>query len=203
MRVIVTMMVGILLIALPQAAAGAEFQGTVVAADTGQPLQGVVIFAAWFRRYTGIVHGWVGNDYYASEETVSGPDGKFVLRDHSTWTLLPFITKIDGPQFIIFKAGYGQWDFHEARTWPSMHANLWEYQARVEEAWKRFRGSGITLELPRLRTREERLKSLPHSPSDVPTARMPKLLDSINREAVALGLEPERTTEEPSKDAKR
>ena len=135
---VVTLLAGLLIGAWPEAAAGAAFRGTVVDAETGQPLQGVVIFAAWFRRYTGIVHGWVGNDYYASEETVSGPDGKFVLKDHSTWTFLPFITKIDGPGFTIFKAGYGQWRFQGSAAWPSIQADVGGRQALFDEAWNRF-----------------------------------------------------------------
>lgn len=191
-----------LLMSSPRRSEAADYRGTIVDADTGQPLQGVVIFAAWFRRYTGIVHGWVGNDYYASEETESGPDGKFVLRDRSTWTLLPFITKIDGPQFIIFKPGYGHWRFQGSLTWPSMHADLYERQARVDDAWRRFKGSGANIELPRPLTREDRLGSLPHRPLDVPRAGMVKLLEAINRERSALGLEPESPSEESSKDAK-
>jgi hypothetical protein len=176
-------------LAQPPSALAEEYRATVVDEETGQPLQGVVIVAIWNRRYNSL-GGWAGGGYYASEETETGSDGKFVLKGHATWTLLPFITTIKGPEFTFYKPGYGTvWGFQGSASWPT---DVFDRQARVEEEWKRFRGEGTVITLPRLSTHQERLSALafPYIGGDVPRERLPRLLDAVRRERTALGLSP-------------
>ena len=171
----------------PGEAAG-PWTAQVVNAETGQPLEGVVVLAVWYRRYTS-PGGWAGGGYYASEEVVTGPDGRFVIDARATWTLLPFVTIIKGPEFLIFKPGYGRWRFQGSEAWPLDVVERPEY---VKKAWEQFTGEGVVLELAPLKTREERLKALSQaSPSgEIPDARMRRYLEALDQEAVSLGLQP-------------
>ena len=176
-------------LAQPTSACAEEYRATIVDDKTGQPLQGVVIVAIWNRRYNSL-GGWAGGGYYASEETETGPDGKFVLKGRATWTLLPLITTIKGPEFTFYKPGYGTvWGFQGSSTWPT---DVFEQQARVEAEWNRFRGQGTVLTLPRLSTDRERISALafPYVGGDVPRERLSRLLDAVRRERAALGLSP-------------
>jgi hypothetical protein len=174
-------------LAQPTIASAEEYRATIVDEETGQPLQGVVIVAVWNRRYNSL-GGWAGGGYYASEETETGPDGKFVLKGHATWTLLPLITTIKGPEFTFYKPGYDTvWGFQGSSMWPT---DVFDREARVEEEWKRFRGQGTVLTLSRLHSRQERLRAFPDMSGDVPRDKIPKLLDAVGRERAALGLSP-------------
>jgi hypothetical protein len=175
------------LVPAPPAAAAGPWKAQILDAETAQPLEGVVVLAAWFRRYTS-PGGAAGGGYHASEEVVTGPDGRFVIQARSTFTLLPFITVIKGPEFVIFKPGYGQWRFLDSETWLRLPPD--QRDARFKAAWEQFRGEGAILELPPLKTREERLKSLPSRNLAVPFSKMSELTAAISRERVFLGLAP-------------
>lgn len=170
----------------PAEAAG-PWRAQVVDAETGQPLEGVVVLAVWFK-YTASVGGWAAQKYYASEEVVTGPDGRFQIRARWAFTWLPFLTTVKGPEFLIFKPGYGQWRFQGADEWLKLSPE--DRDARVEEAWERFEGKGVTIELRPLKTRQERLESLSRPSGAIPDDRMPRYLEALDQEAVALGLTP-------------
>ncbi len=172
----------------PAEAAG-PWRAQVVDAETGQPVEGAVVLAVWYR-YFATIHGWGGGKYYASAEVVTSGDGRFVIGARSTFTWLPFLTTIKGPELSIFKPGYGQWRFRG--TDESSGLSAWERDARVDEAWRRFKGGGVTIELPPLKTREQRLEFLSWaSPSGpIPEAHMPRYLEGLDRERITLGLTP-------------
>lgn len=138
------------------AEAAGPWNARVVDAETGQPLEGVVVLAYWIK-YTSSWGGWAGGEFYDSEEVVTGTDGRFVIQARSTWTLLPW-KKISGPEFVIFKPGYGQWRFQGYEAWRKLSPV--EQDAQLETTWKQFTGDGVVIELPPLKTREERLNVL-------------------------------------------
>lgn len=168
--------------------AAGPWKAQIVDAETGKPLERVVVLAVWYRRYTS-AGGWAGGGYYNSEEVVTGPDGQFVIQARSTWTLVPFLTAIQGPEFYIFKPGYGQWYFQGSKEWPR---DVIEQKQHVKRAWEQFAGEGVAIELPPLKTRKERSEFLPSRPSDVPDSNMPRFLEALNQERIFLGLEPYR-----------
>ena len=157
----------------PVAAAG-PWNAQVVDAETGQPLEGVVVLAYWVR-YTASLGGWAGGAYHASQEVVTGPDGRFTIGARRSYTI-PMFTKVAGPEWVIFKPGYGQWRFRTGI-----------------EAWDTFdRGEPAVIELPPLKTREERLHFY-RSPSfrypwTVPPNRQEHFREAENVERAYLGL---------------
>jgi hypothetical protein len=69
---------------------------------------------AWYKAYSR--GGWGGAGYYDSEETVRDINGRFIIQSKQTWTINPF-SNIKGPEFYIFKSGYGQWQFQDQDQW--------------------------------------------------------------------------------------
>ncbi|HEV8641984.1 MAG TPA: hypothetical protein VGV13_12865 [Methylomirabilota bacterium] len=116
--------------------AAGPWNGQIVDAETSEPLAGVVVLAYWIR-YQPSLGGWAGGSHYASEEVVTRSDGRFTIRSRWAYTI-PLIMKVSGPEFVVFKPGYGQWRFRSTA-------------ARFDK------GELAVIEMPRLRTREERL----------------------------------------------
>lgn len=160
-------MLGTLLacVASPQGSGGAAWRVQAVDAATGQPLEGVVVLAYWMR-YTASFGGWAGGEFVDAEEVVTGPDGRFVIQPRWTYTI-PGVTKVTGPEIVIFKPGYGQW------------------RVRSEK------GEEAVIELPPLKTREERLKAYQNFPwwdSRVPVDRTKRMREALDAERAYLGL---------------
>jgi hypothetical protein len=163
------------------------WKGQVVDKETGKPLEGVVVLARWEKRYTSFVGEMGGNEYYDSEEVVTDAEGRFVIAARQTWTVNPF-SDIYGPEFFIFKTGYGRWQFRDFDSWGLKDAIVSAERTRAE--WRRFTEEGAVLELPPLKTIEQRLDFVrAMRPHGVPSDRMMKYLDAINRERVTLKLE--------------
>src|SRR5438128_2478809 len=89
----------------PAEAAG-PWKAQIVDAETGQPISGAVVLAAWWTRSPGAVHE--RRDFQEAIEVVTDDQGRFVIPAVSTVSLNPF-TRIQGPDIKIFKGGYGQW----------------------------------------------------------------------------------------------
>lgn len=167
------------------AEAAGPWKGQIVDAETGQPLEGVVVLAMWYKRHTS-PGGWAGGGYYASEEVVTGVEGRFVIQERATWTFNPF-SSIKGPEIMIFKPGYGLWRFQGSEAWPK---DAYEQGVRAKEAWKQFEGDGAVIALPPLKTREERLKFLSHIywPPDAPMEKTRRIREAEESERAYLGL---------------
>ena len=146
----------------PKGHAGLPWTAQVVDAATGQPVQGVVVLAYWIK-YTASFGGWGGSEFYDSQEVVTGPDGRYAIQPRPSYTL-PGVNKVSA-EILIFKPGYGRWAYRSAR------------------------GEEVVIELPPLKTREERLKfygSLRWS-GRVPSERTQRLREAVQMERAYLG----------------
>ena len=171
--VLVLLGLGKLAAACPAHADG-PWKGQIVDTETGTPVEGVVVLAYWVK-WTASWGGWAGGDFVDAEETVTGPDGRFVIPRHSTFTLMPW-SRITG-ELVILKPGYGQWVFRGGN--PS-----------GESTWKRLERNEEIIEMPRLRTREERLMFYRQHwgvPGLVPPERAPRLRQAEDVERAYLG----------------
>ena len=170
----------------PSLKAGGPWKAQVVDAETKQPLQGVVVLAVW-SQYALSGEGyplWVG--YVDSEEVVTDKEGQFTIaaRSFSTFNGLVF----DEPQFYLFKPGYGQWRFQGEEVWLKLDAP--ERHLHFQELARQFVDKGVVIELPPLKTREERLQfyqSFGRIPS-VPLDKMKRWKDAADVERAYLGL---------------
>ena len=159
------------------------WKGQLVDKETGRPLEGAVVLARWEKRYASFVGEMGGNEYYDSEEVVTDAEGRFVIAARQTWTVNPF-SEIYGPEFFIFKSGYGRWQFRDFDKW-------WNKDPERERTEReRFTADGALLELPPLKTQQERREFSGHMPLGMPAVRMPKYLEELNRNRQSLGLQP-------------
>jgi hypothetical protein len=181
---VVVSVVGSLWVIEPATAEG-PWKGQVVDKETGKPLEGVVVLAAWYKAYS-TQGGWGGAGYYDAEETVTDINAHFTIQSKQTWTMNPFST-IKGPEFFIFKSGYGQWQFQGQDQWSK---DALESEEQRKQAWRTFVGEGVTLELPRLTSRDDRLRFLSRPSGEIPPEKMPRYLEALDRERISLGLKP-------------
>jgi hypothetical protein len=167
------------------ATAAGPWKGQIVDKETGKPLDEVVVLATWYKAYS-TYGGWGGAGYHDSEEVVTDTNGRFMIQSKQTWTINPFST-IKGPEFYIFKPGYGQWQFEGQDRWSK---DALESEEQRKQTWQKFVDEGVTLELPRLSSRDARLQFLNRPSGEIPSDRMPKYLEALDRERINLGLKP-------------
>lgn len=167
------------------AMAGGPWKGQIVDAEAGRPVEGVVVLFYWIK-YTGTWAGWAGGEFHDSAEVVTDGDGRFVVPSRRTFTLVPW--KKVSREIVIFKPGYGRWRFAGEEAWLRLAPA--QRDARYEAVWKQFEGDGVVLELPPLKTREERLKALARTSwaPIVPPNLTTHLKRAVDEERANLGL---------------
>ena len=185
-------MLGGILSAAASEAAG-PWRAQVVDAESGQPVPGVAVLAVWHRHATGhpaIPIGIGDAGYFASEETVTGPDGWFTIPARPLFNL-SLALRVVGPELSFFHAGHGGWRFVGAA------AALAESGARIEmqplrTADERVRYLDGRWTRAERETRERGFQhgSRPGNPGDVPYRRAVRYEAAINSERTALGLKP-------------
>lgn len=171
------------------------FQGKVIDAETKKPIEGAVVVAV-YKKYPIISGPGGGSESIMDiKEILTDAKGEFYFPSYTT-VIQPF--SIEGSaDFIIFKPGYGS--FPDGRIYPPMRLSLPAledfFSGKVgtegEVAWD-FEKERVTfgiVELPKLKTREERINSLP-SIAGLPSRKMQNLIRLFNEEAVSLGLKP-------------
>jgi hypothetical protein len=178
-------LVALALLAWPAGAAG-PWRAQLVDAETGQPLEGVVVLALWTKRTADWPHP--DQQFHDVDEVVSDAEGRIVIPPRDLSRNTP-VQAIVGPEIVMFKSGYGQWSFREAGPRPLLEEpSVREHRAR--EGWHHLATDGAVVELPRLNTREERLRALPSCQPglDVPAERIPRWQASCRQERRRLGL---------------
>jgi hypothetical protein len=149
------------------------YRGRVLDAETGKPLAGVVVVAVWRRDRIMPLHS--RSEHYAAREALTNGDGEFVIDAEDVERNAPKRTR--HPFFTIFLPGYGR-PRVPAGTPPTLTRRFYE-------------GPGNTVELPRLKDKEERLVYLRKIDLyGAPFTEVPEFTRLVNQERVMLGLEP-------------
>ncbi len=152
------------------------YRGEVVDAETKAPLVGAVVVAMWTRDRIYPLHSV--NERYAVREVLTNSEGRFVLDAKDVEEGAPRRTR--HPEFRIFLPGYGAFPRYQRAPRGFTGGIFW--------------GSGVTVELPRLESRQQRVENLytvvPHNFSESPFSEIPQLTQAFNVERKALGLEP-------------
>jgi hypothetical protein len=163
--------------------ADGPWKGTILDIETKEPLEGAVVLAFWNRIYR--TPFGTSSYFYEAKETITNKVGEFEIPSYTTINLLPIISYMQGPEFIIFKPGYG-----------CLRMALGDYLTIAKKKPQEFELSGRKyrlaegiIELPQLRTIEERRKNISY-PASIPNTKMQRLIEIMNSEAVFLGLEP-------------
>jgi hypothetical protein len=133
------------------------FKGTILDIDTKRPIEGAVVVVEYKKASLGLVES--PSTIIDVRETLTDTEGNFHVPSYST-LLQPFSWKIPSI-LLIFKPGYasvqeGNWHFTGEELKEEMELSLvW-----TKELKYKLRGAGI-VEIPKLKTREERIKAKP------------------------------------------
>ncbi len=167
-------------------ATASQYHGTVLDADTGEPIQGAAVVIVWYKTALFAFPGDAPEHLQAVKETVTDSAGRFAV---STWRGIDWnpSTHVKPPIIVIYKPGYEPLapGFTPRRAFHSI------------EDFERQLRRGTTIRLPKLKpecVREHALvmgveELLIH---DVPAARIPRLLRLISSQRERCGLEPLR-----------
>ncbi len=163
------------------------WKGKVIDAQTKEPIGGAVVLAVWEKIYPGLA----GNQsyFFDAAESVTDPEGQFFIKEFKAINILPIVRWLDGPWFRIFKPGYtpfgNNYDYFH-KYFPNSPLKV--DRITLAELFKK----GVTVELLRLKTREDRLEAIsgPGPVVGVPYDKMPTLMGLINIERKELGLDP-------------
>jgi hypothetical protein len=99
------------------------YEGRVIDAETGKPIEGVVAHGTWSRIHPNPAGR--STEYYDSYEVLTNKDGEFKIPGKG---LLVF-SNIDDMTLTIFKAGYEQWhpnSWSGVRNWKSDDSLVWD-----------------------------------------------------------------------------
>ncbi len=152
------------------------YKGRVIDADTGKPIEGVVILGVWYREIpsaAGALH-----NYYDAMETVTDKNGEFEIKGQG----LLVVSNVIPMDVLIFKAGY---EYLGVAPWDSLKEGVFE-----KVKWE---GDRAIIPLKKL-TMEERKKSLgpPSPPSEASFEKVRLMLKEIDKDDVERGLPPRK-----------
>lgn len=166
-----------------------EFKGTILDANTKQPLEGAVVVAKYEKETMNIFGGGSGNSIINVRETLTDKDGRFRIPSYTT-----FVDPLSWQSyivFIIFKPGYVSVGYDLSKYF-SVKDHIQKQYAWNKELIVRYPGKGV-VELPSVKSRDDRAKVLQdvNIPGpDVPSKLMPILIRVYNEEKDHLGLQP-------------
>lgn len=163
------------------------WRGRIADAETGEPIEGVVVLAVFYKLSPGVVHK--ERAYYAASEAVTDGEGRFVIpalpRESG---LPPSSVVLEAPYFYYFKLGYRVSRFKGQGTpaFQRLHPNVQGERSRtMREAFVTEEGAHI--ELIPAKTREEQLRALSY-PATVPLDQAPLTRAAIDNARASLGL---------------
>jgi len=159
--------------------AGGPYRGRVIDSETKQPLEGAAVLAVW-ESVTPTIADQV-HSYLDAEEVLTDSNGRFVVGKHPPRTFR--LGWVEGPRITIYCPGYGFYPLYQAS--PALRLSY-----GLNEQLKTMEKEEMTIELPRLKTREERLKVIrgAYPGSAIPRDKMPNLIRLLNIERQAIGL---------------
>lgn len=179
-----------------------EFKGKVIDAETKEPIEGAVVVAVYRKKAIRIGPESVSITMDV-REALTDKDGIFYIPSYTT--IIDPLAWEKAVNFIIFKPGYGSFpnwrvsppkgmetDFEEffSRDFGIEKEVLWSEPYKVGAESNKIRATFGIVELPKLKTREERLnKGLPSIPGPgIPSSKMKNLIRLSNEERISLGL---------------
>ncbi len=172
------------LVSLPvPAMAAGPWKGRIIDIETKEPIEGAVVLAVWQRAYRTLAGD--NTYFYKAKEVLTDKEGRYEIPSYRPINLLPIISYIRDPEFTIFKPGY------LSLSGRHLEENVIDNPAEFKRNEKVYRLAPGIIELPKLKTREERLRNIPGGPTDVGADKLPIFYKSINEERKNLGLKGE------------
>jgi hypothetical protein len=153
---------------------GGPWQGRVIDAETKQPIEGAAVVAVW-EKVMSLPPAGAMPSYLDAEEVLTDKDGVFHV-SRKRFLSIFMLRGIRGPYLTIFKPAYGSFP---------------RYQVSPDLTPEHlFEGTGALVELPRLKTVEERAKKFPGLPSvQARPGKFKKYIRLLNQEAREIGIQ--------------
>jgi len=151
------------------------YTGKIIDADTGQPIEGVVILGTWYTAQfspAGATH-----NFYDAEEAVTDKNGEFSISGKG----VRILSNLEPMNILIFKVGYEYLDV----PWVSLKKDI---LLKDKIKWE---GDKAIIPLKKL-TMEDRKKqgSPPAPPSEAPKGKIKLMVEEINKDRAERGLGP-------------
>lgn len=166
------------------------FDGRVLDIDTKLPIEGAVVLVVYNTRSMGAGTGQAPS-VLNLKEALTDRDGKFHIPSYTTILAQPF-TRQDRTGFLIYKPGYASIQLplknhFTGKALVERELSPW-YDPVLNGKYKvKLRGGGI-VELPRLATRDEKLRNLPALPDPLEhLGKQKNLTRLLNEEKRELG----------------
>jgi len=183
-NVSLTMLAALPLVLRSSLATAGQYQGTVVDADTGQPIDGAAVVIVWYKETCLAFPGDAAEHLHAVKETVTDSAGRFTV---SAWRGIDWnpSTHVKTPLIIVYKPGYAA----------LMPDSLLDRGFRTFEDVERQLRHGARIRLPKLRPECELGRGVVRSVGEltihhVPEARIPHLVQLISKQRERCGLSP-------------
>lgn len=148
------------------------YYGTVVDAETKQPLEGAVVLAVYLTEQY-ITPGGAVQYFLDAQEAVTDKNGEFRIPSLNAFAFRAMSIFDPYPGFKIFKPRYKCYE-DSAKFMPN-------YSLPVDQH--------VMIELQELKTKNERIRNTDCYPGSVPDQRMRKLIELNNIERADLGLQ--------------
>jgi len=148
------------------------YEGRVIDADTGQPIEGVVVLGVWNKEYPtpgGAVH-----EFYDARETVTDKNGEFSIPGMG----LEILSNVTPMDVLIFKTGYRYLE----STWRGLKVDI------LLSKKIKWEGNKAIIPLKKL-TMEERKTQL-FGKENIPDEKQKLLIRELNKERIEIGLTP-------------
>lgn len=150
-----------------------SYYGKVIDVETKEPLPGTAVLTAYHTQSYGPAGSLI--HYLDAQETVTDEKGEFKIPRLAAKTFRIGHTFEYYPWFTIFKPGYGHSPGHK------------DVRPRFKPWWSLPVEQHVTIELPRLKTKHERL-SMPSVNFDVPYEKQKGFIELMNQERENLGI---------------
>ncbi len=161
-----------------------EFKGKVIDTETKQPIEGAVVVAI-YKKHTLISGPGGGHSSIIKiKETLTDEKGEFDFPSYTT--VIQPLSEEDYVEFIIYKPGYGTFPGLQTSPPLSMRGKFFskEYgtSATIQIDHKTIKYTMGLVELPKLKTWDERRKANRISISDIHERKWPLLNKAIKKE---------------------
>lgn len=148
-----------------------ECRGKVIDADTGEPIEGVVVLGVWYEGSMG--PGGIVRKYYDARETVTDKNGEFSLPGLG----VRIMSNVEPPDITVFKSGFS----YNVLTW---EPGTLPYKSKIK--WE---GNKAIIPLKKLTIEERKKKGdPPDPPSEASLEKVILMLKEIDKNDKDRGL---------------
>ena len=156
------------------------YQGQVVDKETGEPIAGAVVFLRFFTYAVWTPAGRVDN-FADAIEVLTDKQGRFEI-EQKVFSFRPGSTWAKKPKSIVFKPGYGVFPKHPETSCEQCNIGQWLTPQEM-----------VTIKLPKLNDKEERLRNIGYATYDdnpIPMDKQKMIFSLTDEERISLGLQP-------------